>query len=230
MATSTNVYRAIIRGLASGQEFINHLDYVASGSGVAPHPTQAAMEDLADYLNTFWEDEICDHLSDAYVLNNVWIDEIIGYTVLDTIPFKYSINYSRRAYTTIPVVGVGQIGGEYLPLTNSISVRKITSSRLRPFRGSMRLGPVAEVSQTNGTVDPTLRGALLTDLNILFDGFHPGGGAVNSWDPVVFGPSDNTSRTLGFKALPQTFTLSILNGLVHPSLGTQNSRKPRLSP
>lgn len=171
---------------------------------------------------------VISQLSTHYKVSTYVLREIVGTEIVGG---HHRLKY-RGLDTKIadPALDIGGISGETCPATDAISVRKATNKSGRNYRGSMRVGPLREASQSNGALTASYRGVMQAEFDAFFAGLDTGGSRPNADAQfVVF------ARTLALLQPPGNFneatTLTLWAPItampVNPNVGTQKSRKAK---
>jgi len=234
MATQKSgyVYEVVTRGvdLRSGLILENILHLRQKDQTPPPiFGTEIAGSDLNQLALTFrnaYGLAILPGVSEHYRMEDVTVKQIIGY--------EPGVGGDKVVYGEqgISLAGgpfdQGSVLGEATPQAVAMSVAKKSSKAGKSFRGSMRIGIIAEDSQSNGALTDAAVGTAQTRMNTFRTS------TFNNGAPSPAG--DNTllifSRTLFFNAvLPlaesETYSAVIIAFAVHQNLGSQNSRKVR---
>lgn len=208
--------------ISSGQAVVNVLHVRSSDPGAAYgfENLGSSSTTLLNAFRTAWLDVIV-NLSEHLIVSQYNLKEITGH-------FNGNLLYGSQDFRIADGDGdAGGLPGEACPAYVAASVQKKTATAGRSFRGGMRLGPIPESSNENGSLEPDNRAGIQTAADILLEGFIIGGAGPNAFIGVF-------SRTIGLTvASPWTSSDAFFKPVtampVSRNTGSQVSRKPRLN-
>jgi hypothetical protein len=226
-------YQGEIRGvdLRTGQRCLNVLYFKTDKSLVVPEPAWGAplvgssMTTFVNSLRSVWRDNILPRLSTHLWIQEYRVKEITGWLLDPT----FRVTYGEQA-TALgdSVLDRGGAAGEAVPTNVAVSVQKITDRAGKSFRGGMRLSPIPESQQSNGTLTVTNSMLWQDAMNLYYT------------SPIANGATGNEANMLDYvfskflffgSAIPmtqsETFMAFIILFRVHKNLGTQNTRKQK---
>lgn len=149
-------YEVTIRGvdLRSGQVFNNVLFY-RNRQLAAPlgYGVSIVTSDLLTFINNVavrWAVTLDDVVSEHYRMETITGKQVVNYS--GVIGEPQVLIYGDVSVANFGTVNdQGDLAGETCPSYCAMSIRKVSDRAGRRYRGSMRIGPVTEAVQSNGT-------------------------------------------------------------------------------
>lgn len=231
LINANHVIRLVLRGNASGQEIVNVLHYVPLLEPIPPNNFVSQYSHAFTFAIDRWKAIILPHLSSTYTLHGASLRVIEGKApLIGVIPPGQPVAklvYGDGIDADVFAPNTGGVIGEASPTFVAATIRKITGRAGKKWKGSMRLGPIAEASTDNNLIKPVPYASLVDDIDGIMELGPLTVGGNEFLRLSVFSLQDYVVDNNGSEVIPAQTAQRVTSVTVNQNLGSQVSRKPR---